>query len=208
MGTEPRDSVRCLDAAAGFYASQRLFTQAELLYVESLTLYAAALPDDQGRRDAVRSLAVVYVYEGRLKDAERMFADWREDSKRRVGGETPNEAYALQSLALLAGAQGRDAEARGLYRRSIDLYKKLLSYHPGASDGLAGLAAIAAREKKDAEAEALYEESIAIKTKLLGPSHAYLADGLSNYAAFLRSRRRNAQAVALETRAAALRSAR
>ncbi|MBI3298196.1 MAG: hypothetical protein HYZ75_08535 [Elusimicrobia bacterium] len=49
----------------------------------------------------------------------------------------------------------RGAEARALYRRSIDLYKKLLPYHPGVGDGLAGLAALAAGEKKDAEAVVL-----------------------------------------------------
>ena len=124
-GSEPRGATRCLDAAAGFHAARHEFVKAETLYAESLALYAAAMPDDIGRRDALRSLAIVYAYEGRPADAERLFKDWREDARRRLGTETPEEAYALEALGLLAKAQGRAAQERELTRGSIALYRRL-----------------------------------------------------------------------------------
>jgi hypothetical protein len=141
-GADPAGSVRCLDAAASYFGAMRDFARAEKLYTDSLALYAASFPEEQGRRDSLRALAIVYAYQGRFADAERLLRDWREDSRLRFGPEEPNEAFALQSLALLAGAQGRTGEARELYSRSIDLYRKLLPYHPGVSQGETALATL------------------------------------------------------------------
>ena len=123
------------------------------------------------------------------------------------GSNDPRLATTLDDLAEVYHAQGKDAEAEPLYKRSLAISEKNHGRtHPEVAASLDNLADLYAAEGKDAEAEPLYKRSLVIWERTLGREHAHVAISLEKYATLLRRMNREAEAAALEARVKAIRA--
>ena len=103
---------------------------------------------------------------------------------------------------MLYYAQGRQADAEPLYKRSLATHEKALGpQHPNVATSLNNLASLYKAQGRHADAEPLYKRSLAIREKALGPEHPDIAMSLDNYAALLRKTGRAAEAARMEARA-------
>jgi CHAT domain-containing protein len=103
-------------------------------------------------------------------------------------------------------AQGKYADAEGLYKRALAIREKVLgANHPEAAATLDNLAGVCANQGKYADAEELYKRALAINEKALGKDHPAVADTLNNLANVYLSQGKYAEAEGLYQRALAIR---
>ncbi|WP_080601761.1 tetratricopeptide repeat protein, partial [Microcystis aeruginosa] len=77
------------------------------------------------------NLAGLYESQGRYPEAEPLYLEALDLTKRLLGDNHPHVATSLNNLAGLYESQGRYPEAEPLYLEALDLYKRLLGdNHP------------------------------------------------------------------------------
>jgi len=117
------------------------------------------------------------------------------------GSNDPRLATTLDDLAEVYHAQGKDAEAEPLYKRSLAIREK--AGVPDQSDQvgtLNGLADLYRAQGKYAEAEPLYKRSLAISEKNHGRTHPEVAASLDNLADLYAAEGKDAEAEPLYKR--------
>jgi tetratricopeptide (TPR) repeat protein len=117
------------------------------------------------------------------------------------GTDDSRLATTLDDLAEVYRAQGKDAEAEPLYKRSLAIREK--TGVPDQSDQvgtLNGLADLYRAQGKYAEAEPLYKRSLAISEKNHGRTHPEVAASLDNLADLYLAQGKDAEAEPLYKR--------
>ncbi len=95
----------------------------------------------------------------------------------------PGDASLLNQTALAFYYAGKYAEAEPLYRRSLEIFEKVLGKeHPDVATSLSNLAVLYRAQGKYTEAEPLYRRSLEIREKALGNDHPDVAASLNNLA--------------------------
>jgi tetratricopeptide (TPR) repeat protein len=114
-------------------------------------------------------------------------------------GETSAEyAIELNNLASLVRAQGRYAEAEGLYRQALDISRATIGeVHPDYATNLSNLAGVVRQQGRYAEAEGLYRQSLGIDQATIGEAHPEFATHLNNLAVVVEAQGRCAEAEGL-----------
>jgi CHAT domain-containing protein/tetratricopeptide (TPR) repeat protein len=114
-------------------------------------------------------------------------------------------AGALNNLAQVYGALGRDAEAEPLYKRALAILETSVGLDSVAiAPELNNLGALYEREQRYAEAEPLFKRALAISEKALPPSHPDVGRALNNLATLYERQDRHAEAEPLFRRALAI----
>ena len=122
------------------------------------------------------------------------------------GPEDPRLARSLNELVELYLAQGKDAKAEPLLKRSLVIKEKTLGpEHFDVATSLNELAELYRAQYKYAEAEPLYRRALGIMVIKLGPEHVMVAISLDNYAVLLRELNRKEEAAKMFSRANAIR---
>ncbi len=143
----------------------------------------------------LNELAHLYYYQGRYSEAEPLYLQSLELTKKLLGDEHPNVATSLNNLAHLYYYQGRYSEAEPLYLQSLELTKKLLGdEHPNVATSLNNLAGLYDSQAHYSEAEPLYLQSLELRKKLLGDEHPAVATSLNNLAYLYQSQGRYSEA--------------
>ena len=158
---------------------------------------AGGVPAEVSEVKALDTKVVRLYREGLYADAERVA---RESLALREASDPdhPDMAKSLNNLAAMLHAQGRYAEARPLYERSIDIKAQALGRdHPDVATNLINLASLVAELGDYSEARKLFEEGLATKRAKLGPKHPDLPHGLINLAQLLTDLGESAKARAL-----------
>jgi tetratricopeptide (TPR) repeat protein len=102
-------------------------------------------------------------------EAERLYQEALRTYAHTVGEERANLARAMQSFAFMRLTQGRPADAELLFRRSLDIARRLLGDdHQFTIEGLGGLSDAVRQQGNYAEAEALLQEVIRHVPRLYG----------------------------------------
>jgi CHAT domain-containing protein/tetratricopeptide (TPR) repeat protein len=126
--------------------------------------------------------------------------------KARFGVNHSNYSVALNNLAVVYQAQGKYADAEGLYKRALAIRERALGQdHPAVALSINNLALVYSYQGKYAEAERLYMRALAIKEKALGANHPDVATTLHNLAIVYGEQGRYADAEGLYKRALAIR---
>jgi CHAT domain-containing protein len=114
-------------------------------------------------------------------------------------------AATLNNLAGVYHAQGKYADAEGLYRRALTIREQALgASHPGVAQTLNNLAVVYQAQGKYADAEELYKRALAIREQALGASHPAVAQTLNNLAVVYQAQGKYADAEGLYKRALAI----
>ena len=172
-----------------------------LFAVLLLTPCAAQQSDLNAILKRSRELHAVGSYSAALAEAEIL----EKEVKRRFGENHANYAVALNNLAIVYKAQGKYADAEGLYRRALAIREKVLgSSHADVAGTLSNLANVYSAQGKYADAEGLYRRALAIYEKALGASHPDVAGTLNNLALVYQAQGKYANAEGLYKRALAV----
>ena len=112
-------------------------------------------------------------------DAGREWASHADSFSRAVGTDELRAEY-LVNLGILARAEGKYAEARGLLERALALREHVFgTEHPLVADVLTHLGNLAHDEGNFVEARRHLDRALAITETVLGPEHPKVADALS-----------------------------
>jgi len=116
-------------------------------------------------------------------------------------------AKSLNNMAALYHSQGKYTMAEDLYKRCLEVKKKLYGEdHLEVAINLHNLAALYSAKRRWQEAEELYKKSLYIKEQVLGEDSLELVLLLKNYALMLRRSNRDQDAEPIEERAAKISS--
>ena len=144
--------------------------------------------------------------QGNYAEAEKQFLAALQEAEN-FGPEDPRLASSLNELVALYRAQGKDAKAEPLLKRSLVIKEKTLGpEHFDVATSLNKLAELYRAQDKYAEAEPLYRRALGIMVINLGPEHVLVAISLDNYAVLLRELNRKEEAAKMEARAQAIRA--
>ncbi|MFB8788233.1 MAG: tetratricopeptide repeat protein [Potamolinea sp.] len=144
---------------------------------------------------SLNNLAGLYNSQGRYTEAEPLYLQALELTKRLLGEDHPDVASSLNNLAYLYKSQGRYTEAEPLYLQALELTKRLLGEdHPDVASSLNNLAYLYKSQGRYTEAEPLYLQALELWKRLLGEDHPNVATSLNNLAALYESQGRYSEA--------------
>jgi tetratricopeptide (TPR) repeat protein len=155
---------------------------------------------------SLNQLALLYKSQGRYDEAEPLYLQALELSKRLLGDNHPDVATSLNNLAYLYESQGRYDEAEPLYLQALELDKRLWGdNHPYVATSLNNLAGLYYSQGRYDQAEPLYLQALELCKRLLGDNHPDVATSLNNLALLYYYQGRYDQAESLYLQALELR---
>jgi len=192
-----------LNNLAFLYEFQGSYTEAELLYLRSLSIREKQLgADHTDFAESLNNLGLLYQSQERYAESEPLFLRSLSITEKYLGAEHPDVARILNNLGLLYHRQGRYPEAEPLYLRSLAIFEKQLGAdHPHVAQSLNNLAGLYNSQGRYMEAESLYQKSLAIREKQLGADHPDVATSLNNLAFLYNAQGNYAEAKTLSQRA-------
>jgi len=114
-------------------------------------------------------------------------------------------AGALNNLAQVESAMGRDAEAEPIYKRALAVMGKAVGLDSAEmAPELTNLAALYERQARYAEAEPLFKRALALREKALSSAHPDVGQSLNNLATLYERLDRHADSEPLFKRALAI----
>ena len=151
---------------------------------------AIALLDGKGEKAnagiLTDNLAVLYLHQGRLDEAERYHKRAIVLLEEALGREHPSVGQAVGNLGALLNEAGRHAEAEPLLRRALAIADTQATKDPVVigviQDNLAGLLRIIGRHD---EARKLHLRALALFEQALPSTHPRLATSRNNFGRFL-----------------------
>ena len=154
---------------------------------------------------ALRDLGRALAGGGRFAEAELVFAEVLATAERLYPEDHPEVASSVNNYALVQHDLGRYEAAEPLYRRAVELERRL-GEDPARSGVARGNRALLLIDLgRYAEAEAAYREILAIREEASPPSPVDIADILEYLAMALQGQGRYAEAEAAARRSLALR---
>ncbi|BCL35313.1 tetratricopeptide repeat protein [Nostoc sp. MS1] len=144
---------------------------------------------------SLNNLAGLYYSQGRYDQAEPLYLQALELTKRLLGDNHSSVATSFNNLAGLYYSQGRYDQAEPLYLQALELTKRLLGdNHPDVARSLNNLAGLYQSQGRYDQAETLYLQALELYKRLLGDNHPSVAQSLNNLAALYKSQGRYDQA--------------
>lgn len=192
MNTEGSLAIEPLNGLASLYFQVGQYTRSERLTQRCLALEESSVPPDViGVARQHANLAAVY-------QAERKYAGAEDEYKKALDifemsgvRESPELAFALNSLGALRMRAGRQDESVALVERAVAMWESAFgAVHPVYAQGLANLASVYGLAGRSGEAEALWKRALPIVEKTLGAQHPVYGLVLNSYADFLERLRR------------------
>src|SRR6056297_1086418 len=120
----------------------------------------------------------------------------------RKDGTQERLALALNEHAVTVQAQGRYADAEGLFREALEIGRATIGEgHPDYASGLSNLAEVVRAQGRYAEAEGLYREAMEIDRATIGEGHPGYAIHLNNLAGVVQAQGRHDEAEELYRKA-------
>jgi Flp pilus assembly protein TadD len=147
--------------------------------------------------------------QGNSNEAELLYLQALELSKRLLGKDHLDVAHSLHNLAGFYLRQGRFNKAEPLFLKALDMFKQLSGNdHLDVACCLNNLAGLYEYQGRYSDAELLYINSLTMRKRLLGKDHLSIASSLHNLAFLYVSQGRYSEAEPLYLEALALRKKR
>jgi CHAT domain-containing protein/Tfp pilus assembly protein PilF len=145
--------------------------------------------------------------EAKYADALALAQSAAEGARTKLGEETAVYARAIAWLAFLHQVQGRLSEAEPFFRRSLEIYERILPPgHPHIATSLNNLGFQYQITNRLDEAERLYKQALELREQMEPNPHLLIADSLNNLAQVYKHQGRIEEAEPLHRRALAIRS--
>jgi tetratricopeptide (TPR) repeat protein/CHAT domain-containing protein len=155
-------------------------TDAEPLYQRSIALVERATHLGKGAAMYSRDLAMIYIEQGRLDEAEALLERRRLVHEQIVGPDHFMVGEAIGDLARLQQLRGHLSAAALLHDQSLNVLERALgTSHPLLAAALSNRAGLHIDQREYSEAKSLLERSLAIRRKALSDDHPEIAESLS-----------------------------
>ncbi|KAK4118476.1 TPR-like protein [Parathielavia appendiculata] len=120
----------------------------------------------------LHALGNLFLYQGRLSDAEAMYERALRGYEKALGREHTSTLNTVNNLGNLYNTQGRLSDAEAMYERALRGYEKALGpEHTSTVDTVNNLGNIYVDQGRLGDAEAMYERALRGYEKALGPEH-------------------------------------
>lgn len=182
---------------ARFYEGQGLYPLAEPWHQKCLSEVQGRFGTEHTAvADSLNNLALLYLEQGRYKQAEPLFQQALELRQRFIK-DHPSVADSLTNLGDLYYSLGEYKRAESLFQQALEMRKRLLGDHPAIADSLNNLAALYYSQGRYREAQPLYKQALEISQRLLGKDHPDVATSQSNLATLYKRLQRYSEAESL-----------
>ncbi len=177
---QPATKAMLLTTVGAVYDSLGQYQEALPILHEALELQ----PQAHGRSqiETLLELSRANLGAGDLNGAETPLQEALRRSQQEYGAASQESGQALRVLGQLRQGQGRFADAKDLYRRSLDILEASQAPATEVSALLDDLAQVYAREQQWALAKQTYERALAVDRRILGDAHPRVAMHLHNLA--------------------------
>ncbi len=134
----------------------------------------------------VNNLGLVVYFQGRLEEAEQLYAESLEIRRRILDADHPDLAQVLTNLGLLLNETGRSALSATYLGEALEIRQRSLpSDHIQVLSGLNNLAMVRQAGHDYEDAEKLYQQALAGLIQRFGAEHPAVATTISNQASVL-----------------------
>jgi tetratricopeptide (TPR) repeat protein len=177
---QPATKAALLSTVGTVYDSLGQYQDALPLLSESLQLQAQL--HDSSDIDTLLELGRAHIGAGNLPAAEAPLQQALHLAQSNSGATSAQTGHALHALGMLRYQQGKNAEARELYIRSLDILESSKVSQTEISPVLNDLATVYISEHQWAPAKQAYERALEIDRRVLGDDHPKVAFRLQNLA--------------------------
>jgi serine/threonine protein kinase/Tfp pilus assembly protein PilF len=177
---QPETKAALLSTVGTVYDSLGQYQDALPLLKESLQLQARS--QDHSRVDTLLELGRARIGAGDLPGAEAPLQEALHTAQRDSGATSVQTGHSLWSLGMLRFAQGRNAEAKDLYIRSLRILEDSRAPQTDASLVLGDLAQVYVLEQQWILAKQTQERALEIDRRVLGDDDPRVAYRLNNLA--------------------------
>ena len=146
--------------------------------------------DHKSTLNSMNNLAITYVKQKRLEEAERLFTQVSEARTRMLGAEHPDTVIVMSNLAYVYSQRSRWEEAEKLAMQVLEAQKGALgAEHPKTLNTMSILAMTYDKNGRLEEAEKLQLQVLEIRKRVLGVQHPLTLSSIQ-YLAVIYSRQR------------------
>jgi serine/threonine protein kinase/Flp pilus assembly protein TadD len=177
---QPATKAALLSTVGTVYDSLGQYQDALPLLDESLQLQAQS--QDRSRIDTLLELGRARIGAGDLSGAEAPLQEALHAAQRDAGATSVQTGHSLWSLGMLRFDQGRNAEAKDLYIRSLRILEDSQAPQTDVSAVLSDLAKVYVLEQQWTLAKQTHERALEIDRRVLGDDHPRVAVRLENLA--------------------------
>jgi eukaryotic-like serine/threonine-protein kinase len=177
---QPATKAALLGTVGAVYDSLGQYKEALPILTEALALQPQA--HDKSRISTLLELGRAHWNAGDLSGAEAPLQQALHLSQYNYGAASQESGRSLWALAQLRYQQGRFAEAKDLYNRSLGILEDTSAPATDVSALLDDLAQLYADEQQWALAKQTYERALEIDRRILGDDHPRVAMRLNNLA--------------------------
>ena len=157
--------------------------------------------NDKKRPDLVWKCAMSLYDDGRYKEAEELFVQMMQTSKRVLGDEHPSTLSSTANLASTYWNQGHWAKAEELFVQVMQTRKRVLGdEHPDTLTSMANLASTYRNQGHWAKGEELEVQVMQTRKRVLGDEHPDTLTSMHNLAYTLHSQDRREEALTMMER--------
>ena len=178
-GINHPNCVRSIMSVGASHAKLGEWMEAQLLEEEVLKRTGNI---DSRRVDLTKNnLALAYQNQGRWKEAEELFVQVLETTKRALGQEHTDNLASMASLVLTYQSQERRKESEELFVQVIQTFKRELGQeHPSTLASMANLALTYWKQDRWKEAEELEVQVMETRNRVLGQEHPDTLTSMAN----------------------------
>jgi serine/threonine protein kinase/Tfp pilus assembly protein PilF len=177
---QPQTKAALLATVGAVYDSLGQYQDAVPILQESLSLQPAS--HDRSHIDTLLELARARSGAGDLSGAEAPLRDALHLAQADFGAASQTSGRALWAFGRLRQQQGQFAEAKDLYKRSLDILETTQAPATDIAALLDDLAQVYSREQQWALAKQTYERALDVDRRILGDDHPRVATHLHNLA--------------------------
>jgi eukaryotic-like serine/threonine-protein kinase len=177
---QPATKAALLSTVGTVYDSLGQYQDALPLLDESLKLQAQS--QDRSRVDTLLELGRARIGAGDLPGAEAPLQEALHTAQLDAGATSVQTGHSLWSLGMLRFEQGRNAEAKDLYIRSLRILEDSRAPQTDISAVLSDLAKVYVLEQQWDLAKQTHERALEIDRRVLGDDHPRVAFRLENLA--------------------------
>jgi tetratricopeptide (TPR) repeat protein len=177
---QPATKAALLGTVGAVYDSLGQYSDAVGLLTESLALQTNT--EDKARIETLLELGRARSGAGDLQGAETPLNDALRAAQNASGVDSQEAGRALWELGRLRQQEDRLAEARDLYKKSLQILESTQASNTDISAVLDDLAQVYARDKQWKLARQTYERALEIDRRILGDDHPRVGMHLGNLA--------------------------
>ena len=205
-GKKSKEYREALESAAVVSSSNSDYAKAKDFYTELASLKKETEGPSAGYAGIINALAVIYLDEVDLPNAERYLREAMEIRKKLLGTAHPEYAQSVNNLGALYRKKADYPLARRYYEEALAIRKKIGGEASGEyGQTLNNLAELAQAEGNYTLAESLMQQAVSIRKDADGEENEFYALNLSNLASLYSEMGKNEESESLHRKVLAIR---